>query len=86
MEAWKVCEGCVSFEIPPLILKLIQGVGCIQQGPVEGRSVVGEMEAQLWDDNLERSEITKRVSAEEEELRLMNQVQGSDNRTENGSR
>jgi len=81
-----VCEGCVSLQIPPLILKLIQEVGCIQQAPVVGRSVVGEMEAQLWDDNLERSEITKRVSAEEEELRLMNQVQGSDNRTENGSR
>ena len=34
-------------------------------------------------DNLERSEITKKVNAPEEELRSMSRVRGWDNRTEN---
>ena len=40
---------------------------------------------QRWDgtDSLERSEITKRVNAAEEGLRLMNQVRASDNPKEN---
>jgi len=88
-KVWNGCEGCVCFEIPPLRITLSQAVEYIRQAPAEGRSVVGEMgvaEVQRSGrlGSFERSEITKRVKAAEEELRLMNQVLALDNRTGNG--